>query len=225
LPRTRACDTVRRVEGTNGQADIARVAARASARARILDAAVKLIAREGINDARIARIAMEAGVSASLLHYHFASRDALLAEALEHSYELAGDIRLGPDDEEDEPAARRLAAMIDQCLPLSGPLRDDWLLWVELWLHAARRPELRPTAARLYARMRVWFTDAIESGIAAGEFTAAADPGRIADRLLALIDGYGIRALSEDPEMPVQRAREEIWAAVSRDLGVAPVLP
>ena len=34
---------------------------------------------------------MEAGVSASLLHYHFASRDALLAEALEHSYELAGD--------------------------------------------------------------------------------------------------------------------------------------
>ena len=41
-----------------------RAAARASARARILDAAVKLIAREGINDVRIARIAQEAGVSA-----------------------------------------------------------------------------------------------------------------------------------------------------------------
>ena len=67
----------------------------ASARTRILDAAVKLIAREGIHDVRVARIAMEAGVSASLLHYHFASRDALLAEALEHSYELAGDIRIG----------------------------------------------------------------------------------------------------------------------------------
>ena len=52
----------------------------------------KLIAREGIDDVRIARIAMEAGVSAALLHYHFASREALLAEALEHSYELAGDI-------------------------------------------------------------------------------------------------------------------------------------
>ena len=71
--------------------EASRAAARASARARILDAAVKLIAREGINDVRIARIAMEAGVSPSLLHYHFASRDALLAEALEHSYELAGD--------------------------------------------------------------------------------------------------------------------------------------
>ena len=130
----------------------ARAAARASARARILDAAVKLIAREGINDVRIARIAQEAGVSPSLLHYHFASRDALLAEALEHSYELAGTIRIGPDDEP-APAADRLRTMIDQCLPAPGALRDDWLLWVELWLHAARRPELRPTAAKLYARM------------------------------------------------------------------------
>ena len=60
---------------------------------------MKLVAREGINDVRIARIAQEAGVSPSLLHYHFASRDALLAEALEHSYELAGTIRIGPDDE------------------------------------------------------------------------------------------------------------------------------
>jgi AcrR family transcriptional regulator len=188
-------------------------------RARILEAAVRRIAREGIDDVRIARIAMEAGVSPSLLHYHFASRDALLAEALEHSYELAGTIRIGPDDEP-LPAAERLQAMIDQCLPAPGALRDDWLLWVELWLHAARRPELRETAARLYARMHAWFMEAIAAGIERGELTVA-EPDRVTDRLLALIDGYGIRALSEDPAMPVERAREEIWAAVARDLGLA----
>jgi AcrR family transcriptional regulator len=192
-----------------------RAAARASARARILDAAVKLIAREGIHDVRIARIAMEAGVSPSLLHYHFASRDALLAEALEHSYELAGTIRMGGD----EPVASRLREMIDQCLPLDGTLRDDWLLWVELWLHAARRPELRETAARLYARMHAWFMEAVSEGIASGEFTVA-EPERVVDRLLALIDGYGVRALAEDPAMPVDRSRKEIWAAIAGDLGV-----
>jgi AcrR family transcriptional regulator len=192
-----------------------RAAARAGARARILDAAVKLIAREGIHDVRIARIAMEAGVSASLLHYHFASRDALLAEALEHSYELAGTTRIGGD----VPVASRLREMIDQCLPLDRALRDDWLLWVELWLHAARRPELRGTAARLYARMHAWFMEALSEGIASGELTIA-DPERLADRLLALIDGYGVRALAEDPVMPVHRAREEIWAAIAGDLGV-----
>ena len=199
--------------------EASRAAARASARARILDAAVKLIAREGINDVRIARIAMEAGVSPSLLHYHFASRDALLAEAVEHSYELAGTIRIGPDDEP-LPAAARLQAMIDQCLPAPGSLRDDWLLWVELWLHAARRPELRPTAAKLYARMHTWFAETIAEGVDSGEFTVA-DSGQTVDRLLALIDGYGIRALTDDPAMPIERARSEIWAAVAADLGVA----
>jgi AcrR family transcriptional regulator len=194
---------------------MSRAAARASARARILDAAVRLIAREGINDVRIARIAMEAGVSPSLLHYHFASRDALLAEALEHSYELAAAARTGGD----EPVAGRLREMIDQCLPLPGAQRDEWLLWVELWLHAARHQELRATAARLYARMHAWFMEAIADGVRRHEL-AVQDPARLTDRLLALIDGYGIRALTDDPAMPVERAREEIWDALRRDLGL-----
>jgi AcrR family transcriptional regulator len=197
--------------------DPSRAAARASARTRILDAAVKLIAREGINDVRIARIAMEAGVSASLLHYHFASRDSLLAEALEHSYELAGDIRTARADEP-VAAPERLRWMIDQCLPAEGSLHDDWMLWVELWLHAARRPDLRLTSARLYARMHEWFADAIGEGIARGELKVR-DPQRTIDRLLALIDGYGIRTLIEDPAMPLEHARAEIWAAIAPELG------
>jgi AcrR family transcriptional regulator len=66
-----------------------------NAREQILDAAVERIASDGIDDVRIARIAMDAGVSTSLVHYHFDSREALLAEALEHSFELAGDVRIG----------------------------------------------------------------------------------------------------------------------------------
>ena len=46
--------------------------------------------------------------------------------------------------------------MIDQCLPEPGALRDDFVLWVELWLRAARHEELRPTgAAALRAHARV----------------------------------------------------------------------
>ena len=63
-----------------------------SARERILDAAVLRIASDGIDAVRIARIAMDARVSTALVHYHFATREALLAEALEHSYETVGDV-------------------------------------------------------------------------------------------------------------------------------------
>jgi AcrR family transcriptional regulator len=114
-----------------------------SARERILDAAVLRIASDGIDAVRIARIAMDARVSTALVHYHFATREALLAEALEHSYESAGDV---PDVGGDP--VTRLKAMIDQCLPLPGELERDWVLWVELWLRAVRHPELRPTAAK-----------------------------------------------------------------------------
>src|SRR5215813_13457891 len=99
---------------------------RAGARRRILDAAVARIAREGIDEVRIARIAMDAGVSPALVHYHFESREALLVEALEHSYEIAGDTRTS-DPDESAPAAERLRANIDSCLPIPGAQRDDWL--------------------------------------------------------------------------------------------------
>ena len=163
------------------------------ARERILAAAVERIAREGIDEMRIARVAMDAGVSTSLVHYHFATREALLEQALEYSYELAGDVRLGPEGDAVEfGSEKRLAAMIDQFLPYPGILERDWILWVELWLRAVRHPEMRPTAARLYARMREWLGEAIAAGVESGELRAA-DPQRAADRLLALADGYGVR--------------------------------
>ena len=188
------------------------------ARERILGAAVERIATDGIDDVRIARIAMDAGVSTSLVHYHFETREALLEQALEYSFELAGDVRIGEDEAELPDHARRLAAMVDQCLPYPGQLERDWILWVELWLRAVRHPELRPTAARLYARMRTWFATAIAAGMDAGEFHPSADPERVADRVLALCDGYGVRALLGD--LPTERAREEVWAVVAQELGV-----
>ena len=74
-----------------------------SARERILAAAVRQIAREGIDGVRIARIAMDAGVSTALVHYHFETREALLAEALDYSYAHAGDARISSGE---LPAAR-----------------------------------------------------------------------------------------------------------------------
>jgi AcrR family transcriptional regulator len=194
------------------------LSARDARRVRILDAALERIAGDGIDAVRIARIAMDARVSTGLVHYHFATREALLAEALEHSFEKAGDVRTEAGA---GTGVERLRAMVEQCLPLPGAQEREWVLWVELWLRAVRHPELRPTAARLYARMHEWLCDAIAEGVAEGEF-APCDPGAVADRALALIDGFGVRALLGDPEMPLQRAREEVWHVLERDLGLQP---
>jgi AcrR family transcriptional regulator len=188
-------------------------------RERILDAAMRRIAREGIDEVRIARIAMDAGVSAALVHYHFDSREALLVEALEHSFETAGDQRTGHGGGPLASPEDRLRALIDACLPEPGAQRDDFVLWVELWLRAARHPELSAAAGRLYARLHEWTRGVIDDGVARGAF-AAPDSERATDRLLALIDGYGLRALIGDPAMSLERARAELWAAATAELGV-----
>jgi AcrR family transcriptional regulator len=195
-----------------------------TARERILAAAVGQIAREGIDGVRIARIAMEARVSSALVHYHFETRDALLAEALDYSYQQAGEARIAGEDELPGAShAERLQSMINGCLPTTPGLTEDWVLWVELWLRAARHPDLRPVAEELYARLHAWFRDEIAAGVRAGEW-ARCDPDEVADRTLALIDGYGIRTLIGDRAIPLDRARQAVSSALARDLGLGDVL-
>jgi AcrR family transcriptional regulator len=198
--------------------------ARRSARERILAAAVGQIAREGIDGVRIARIAMEARVSSALVHYHFETRDALLAEALDYSYQQAGEARIAGEEELPGAShAERLQSMIDGCLPTTPGLTEDWVLWVELWLRAARHPDLRPVAEELYARLHAWFRDEIAAGVENGEFSRC-DPDEVADRTLALIDGFGIRTLIGDRAIPLDRARRAVSGALARDLGLGDAL-
>jgi len=194
-----------------------------AARERILAAAVRRIAEEGIDGVRIARIAMDAGVSPSLIHYHFATREALLAQALDYSYAHASDTRILSGELPAASHAQRLDAMLRQCLPFTPALEQDWVLWVELWLRAVRHDELREVAEELYARLHEWFADELTAGVAAGEF-AKVNTDAVADLGLALIDGYGLRALIGDSAIPLEHAHAAISAALAHQLGVGELL-
>jgi AcrR family transcriptional regulator len=177
-----------------------------------------VIAEHGIEDVRIARIATVAGVSPPLVHYHFATREALLAEALEHSFELLGNIRTTRADAEGWTAAEKLGWMIDQSLPFPGMGNREWGLWLELWSRAARRPELREVAARLYARYDAWIAEVVRDGMARGEFRPR-DPDAVTRRLIAAIDGLGLRVAVDDPAMPLAQARRLIVEGLAEELG------
>jgi AcrR family transcriptional regulator len=191
-----------------------------SARERILDAACELIAQRGTGGARIAQIARTAGVSTALVHYHFRTREALLAEALDHAFDVASAARARPPDQVDRGSAvRRLAGVVERSLPATEPGRREWQLLVEMWLGAARDPSLRPIVARMYVRHRTWIAAAVADGIAAGEF-ADVDPNATADVAIALIDGLGLRVLTRDPSMPPARTRELIGGVLAQVLRI-----
>jgi AcrR family transcriptional regulator len=189
------------------------------ARDRILEAACDVIAADGIDDVRIARIATRAGVSPPLVHYHFATREALLSQALAHSFELLGDVRTTNADAEGWTCAQRLGWMVDQSLPFPGMGDREWRLWLVLWSRAARDPALRPVAAELYARYEAWIADIVREGMAGGEFRRG-DAGSVVQRLVAAIDGLGLRVLVADPAVPAARARTLILSGLAAELGV-----
>jgi AcrR family transcriptional regulator len=195
------------------------------ARERILEAACDLIAADGIDGVRIARVARRAGASTALVHHYFSTREDLLEQALLHSFDRVGDERFGDRRAESPPAGEsateKLTRLINECLPLPGAQEQEWVLWVELWLRAVRDPSLRPVATRLYGRYRAWIAAAIREGTASGEF-APTDPRALADRVIALLDGFGIRALLGDPVVDADRARREVTEMLARELAIAP---
>ncbi len=190
-----------------------------STRERILEAACDLIAVDGIDEVRIARVATRAGASTALVHHYFSTRQELLAQALIHSFERAGEDRFG-DPGAEKTATAGLAAAIADCLPLPGPQEREWVLWVELWLRAVRDPALRPVAADLYKRYRNWMAELIRAGVSSGEFDSEVDAESAADLAMALLDGAGIRALLDDPAMQVEAARSLVEERLAAELGV-----
>jgi AcrR family transcriptional regulator len=191
-----------------------------SAPERILEAACDLIAAEGIDEVRIARVAQRAGASTALVHHYFSTREELLEQALIHSFEEAGDERFRQASDAEETATEALARGLAESLPFPGSQEREWVLWVELWLRAVREPALRPVAARLYGRYRDWVAGLIRAGTESGEFRADADPEALADLAMALLDGTGVRALIQDPEMEVDAARTLVARRLAAELGL-----
>jgi AcrR family transcriptional regulator len=194
------------------------------AQERILESACELIAAEGIDDVRIARIAMRAGVSTALVHHYFSTREELLEQALMHSFQLAADDRFGHEANDEVSAGsatEALAHAIRTSLPEAGESEREWVLWVELWLRAVRDPKLQPVAATLYGRYRAWLAATIQAGVDSGEFEAV-DAEALADHAMALLDGFGLRALLHDPQMDLKRARRTIAELLAPQLALDP---
>jgi AcrR family transcriptional regulator len=189
-------------------------------RSRLLEAAVASLAADGIEGLRVADVAKRARVSTALVHYHFETREALIAEALKRSFQVAGDAR-ATTKYGSGTALERLRRKIEESLPYGGRREREWELWVELWLRAVREPELRRAAADVYARLRASLLELLEAGAEAGEFRLV-DADATADRVLAAIDGFGLRALIQDPAMPVELASERAWAVLADDLLLPP---
>jgi len=183
-------------------------------REEILNATVDLVDRLGLAAVRVGDVAAELGVSASLVFYHFGTKDDLVAEAFAHAVERdlgRIDKALAPDEPVEQ--LRRL-------LRLYGPTGQavGWRVWIDAWALAQREPHIRKVLRRLDDRWEVALLQVVGDGVAAGVFTCA-DPAGAVRRVSALLDGLSVATLVYKT---VSRAQLREWVAghVAYELGI-----
>jgi AcrR family transcriptional regulator len=163
---------------------------------RIVAAMRACVGEHGVAGATFDRVAREAGVSRGLLHYHFGTKEQLLAEALRHdcavrmeALEAALAGARTRDDVLDvlvsslEDMVERDPAFVAGLFELFGVARRNQDIAVEL---AALSRGVREHFAGLLARAQ-------DDGVLA----LGAEPDAVATVLFALADGLCFRLLSE----------------------------
>jgi AcrR family transcriptional regulator len=188
---------------------------------QILAAASRAIQQRGFAGTRIADIADEAGMSTGAIHYYFDVKDEVLIAALKWASERLFD-RLDELTAAAGSERERLAQALEVAVPVPGPRRGEYLLWIELWVRALQEPSLLPACEELSKRWRGYFFDPVRRGSESGEFSPVSDPEEVAERLIASVDGFGFELLLGYSWTSPERMRERIHALAGEQLGIAP---
>lgn len=164
------------------------------ARERLLDAAVRVIGEYGIGGLTNRRVCAAAGVSPGSLTYHYATQNDLIRDAVTAFVaEESERIRAIVDTLRDSVRTPEQAAIAAQQAISDIALGSAEIGVYEVYLHAARAPELRSCAHDCYTAY-----DGAAREILASLGIAATDA--LARHIVAYISGSQLRSLATGEE-------------------------
>ena len=178
-----------------------------AARSRIVRSALELIGTSGVGRVTNRSVAQAAGVSLGTVTYHFETQAELLREALatfltEETQRLeALAARVQATELSVDQGVAALQAMLEEG-------RERRIAKFELYLQAAREPELRPAARRCFEAY-----DAL--AVATLRTLGVEDPERAAQLTIAIVDGLQLRRLaSGERRLPIAEPLKAVLEAL-----------
>ena len=177
----------------------ARAEQRPARRTAILEATVRILGSSGLGAVTHRAVAQEAGVPLAATTYYFRSKDELITEAVsllvsEEIAQLAK--RAAALGEGLGSPERGATALVQVLMPDESATRAQ-LAKFELYLEAARRPNLRPSAAQ-------WQQAFIGLAEMVLHAAGAPDPSRRAPLVVTAVDGVLMYELSATGTEPVR---------------------
>lgn len=178
-------------------------------RVRLVGAAIEQLADAGMRGLTHRRVEQRAGVSQGLVKYHFGSLDGLITAVVEHMAELELGAVMRVTPEQQAVAARTGEVPIEvwqaarESYAAIAARPDLVRARFELYLHAARHPELQD----LIRRGRERFIAAAAASL------PCADPPAAARMVLALMNGLMLHQLSAPEDIVDELAPAYLIAA------------
>ncbi len=188
-------------------------------RTEILEVTCEVVIERGFAATRIADVAKRLDVSSSLIHYHFDSKEQLLAEAFAHYArkdvaEMEAEIQAAPS------AVAQLDRLVHNYVP-EGSGDVEWMLWIDGWGEALRNPMMRKISQELDEQSAQLAERVIRHGIETGEF-ACSDPASAAMRLTAVVDGLAVQFAAHDGRMDRAQFIEHVRTLAAWEVGLEP---
>lgn len=191
----------------------------AERRAEILEVTCEVVIARGFAATRIADVAKRLGVSSSLIHYHFDSKEQLLAEAFAHYArkdlaEMEAEIEAAPT------SVAQLDRAIQNYVP-EGSGDVEWMLWIDGWGEALRNPMMRKISQELDEQSASLLERVIRNGVERGEF-ACGDPAAAATRLTAVVDGLAVQFAAHDGMLNREQLIDHVRTLAAWEVGLEP---
>ncbi len=185
-------------------------------RNEILMTTCQVVIERGFAGTRISDVAKRLDVSSSLIHYHFDSKEQLLAEAFNHYAQT--DLAEMVDELESSPTALgRLDRVIHNMVP-EGSDDMEWMLWIDGWGEALRNPMMKKISQQLDEQTSDMLERVLTSGVDSGEFVCAS-PRATATRLTALVDGLAIQFAAHDGMMDRGQLIDHVRTVAAFEVG------
>ncbi len=186
-------------------------------RAEILEVTCLVVIERGFAGTRISDVAKRLEVSSSLIHYHFDSKEQLLAEAFAHYArndlaEMEGEIAAAPT------ALAQLDRIIQNYVP-EGSDDVEWMLWIDGWGEALRNPMMKKISQELDEQTSDLLQRVVQAGVDSGEFICSS-PAATAMRLTALVDGLAVQFAAHDGMMDRNQLIDHVRTVAAAEVGL-----
>jgi len=198
---------------------------KAETRARLLAAAAELFADQGVDAVSVDAVAEAAGRTSGAVYAHFGSKQGLLLALLDSWKDSVLTVLLAEVAVSDSPAGQ-LGAVWANVSDTSDRESSRWpLLEHELWLRAARDPEVADVVRVRNAEALRYSARQIDAWTSAVGASPAAGPEELAVLLKALLTGLSIQERLAPGTVPDDLALRGLAALVGLPADVSRASP